>query len=1397
MKMCKKFIAVLLSTAMFSTATIQSLLLTGASDVPEKTAYATYRVEDADGFSEGFQFEAANDGSGGESAKGNGAGEYFVFKNMNFEKNVLQSITFNSATAAGGVAQGQYYGKQIEIRIDSLDGDIIGSFAPKNTGNWQNWQDVDGTIIDKISGVHDVYFCYLDGTGNINKITFNKGASYKYAYDWYNLPDNADTTLSSPEIADVSLEDNGTDPEIYGSKNYPDNPAMIGKHIVLKDIDFCTDILGGMELRYTTAAGGSNGTALGAQIEIWVDAATTEENGKQIGTWYGRSTGGWTGNWENIKGVITEEVTGVHNIYLKIVKADGRINAMRFLKKDAKEKSAYQTFNAPGNIDVNGGLGIEGDINLRGAKKAGDYFGIKNLNFGKFGLGGVTISQATAAAVEGTLLEIRLDSPTGNKIGEFIGQSTDGWSNWTDVKAMLTSAVTEVHDVYFVYTKAADLNIHSVTFTETSNTSRSAYKRYYISKEWDETDKMKTESCTDGEESAINVTAIESGAYFKISQLDFGTDELGGVTFRQASATQGTVGQVLNTRMSIWIDGVSKQNGGTKIGTFAPKQTGGWWAFENVDGTITELANGVHDVYFVWDDTQYNIIWVQFKKGQIQPGDDSGVDVSVFDFSATSKYDGYNSIVDRPTTGDDNQYAYNYGLHLMKMDDGTYRAYTGGRWRWKDGDIQHDGDHVLLYASETGEGYTWKMVGDGPVFLQGKEEGKANEWYSNNQLEPEVMKLPDGTWIMYSQCEIEGGTPIDDADRTPSTDGIWADRIQVLTSKDGLTWTRKTDRGVIINIPDPTTTAFHHQEVIYVPWDKDGKPFWLYTATTYNGVQGGYIRIRSDKYDTFDYNAREATGGMSQLGNQIGYLKEAPTGPIFVRTTMLESNGRVVPALQYSGNGLTWMQPQTALKGSDNNEYNKNCYFVGFSTINGTGQIEYLGNNQWKFLYGSTTANSPVALSPDEGYGIWKSQIGGGSAILALSVKDAPSNPDYNLYKISTGCADDIISNLFPIKMVVEEDAQSNVVHMWSVDDTAIATIDGQGVLTPKKAGTVQVTLKADGHAKTCTVVIKEGIPTLETDDVRMLKGSTKQMTLKVALRDAEEKYTTVMDASKVDWSVSNTDLATISEAGLVTAKSNGKLKVIACLKDNANIKAELELTIVNGYIDIELQNSSAVDSISADMTPRMTAISYSIGSKDIVWSVDEKKATIKDLNNVDTPENNSNIKVMFKDSGKIVFRASLKDYPEVYSEVTFTVIPTKLELSMALDNATYFDMNNYTALRWNNLQKAISVARAVYDDEDATQAEINEAVALLERVTSELELADDVQTPAIPDQIGGSEANPEAPVKPGDSLIPDTFNDSLEIILGILLLGAAAAVVFKSLMKKKVCRIGGNQNEI
>lgn len=1384
MKMRKKIIAVLLSVAMLSTTTIHSLLLADAGDVPEKTAYATYRVEDADGFSEQFDFENANDGTGGKSACGNALGRYFMFKNVDFGDNILNGVVFEAACAAGGAGADGYYSQLLEIRIDSLDGPIIGGYTSKNTGGWQNWQDQNGFINDKISGKHDVYFRYLNNAGNINRVKFTSGESFKYAYDWYNAVEDVDSELTYAPM--ISGAENYGQSE-YGNKNISD-ADYTGHSFAIKDVDFCKGILGGVAVRYTTAAGGPDGVPLGQQMEIWIDGDSTDAGGTQIGAFYGRSTGGWTDAWKTINGVITEEVDGIHTVYFKFLKHDGRINAVSFLKKNT---TVIDPFAAPFNAvdaDINAGLGYEGDTNLRGTGGSGwvgQYFGFENLDFGKDGLGAITISQATPNDLDGVCIEVYMDSPNGTKIGEFSGLKTGNWNNWQDANVTALTKITGVHTIYFVFKQQVDLNIHTVTFTKAEKVNRSAYKRFYIFNEWDDQQDMhnETHSTSDGGTEA-NVNAKTAGAWWKFEDIDFGENELGGVTFSEATATAGEVGTMLNTRLSIWVDGKNANEGGTKIGSFAPKQTGGWHNYENVDGKIVQSVSGVHDVYFVCDDGQYNLTWVQFKKGTVDDNQDPEADLTQYDITVNSNFDGYNSVIDRSMTGvgDDLQPAYNYGVFLMKLDDGTYRAYSGGRWRSEKG----DGDHVILYASDTGKGYTWNMVGDGPVFWQGQEEGVPDKWYSKNQLEPEVMKLPDGTWVMYSQCEIEGGTPIDDVAGTPSQNGIWADRIQLLTSKDGITWTRKTDRGVITNIPDAQTTSFHHQEMLYVPWDKDGKCYWMYVALAYKGVNQGFIRIRSSSYDTFNFNDREAVGGMTQLGNQIGYLKEAPGGVIFVRTTMMDSNGRIVPALQYSGDGLTWNAPQTMLKGSENNEFNKNCYFVGLSTINGTGQIEYLGNNQWAFLYAATTANSPVALSENEGWGIWKSQIGGGSATLTLSVKDQPQNPNYNLYKISTGKTDDIISTLFPVQMQVEEDAQSAIIHEWSVDDTSVAIIDNKGVLTPKKAGTVLVTLKADGRSKTCMISIKEGIPTLETDDVRVLKGSTKQMTFKIALKDAEEKYTTTLDASKVDWSVSNTGLATINETGLVTAKSNGKVKVVAGLKDNPKIKAELELTIVNGYIDIELQNSSNIDSISADMTPRMTAISYSIGSKEIVWSVDEKKATIKDLNNVDTPENNSNIKVMFKDSGKIVFRASLKDYPEVYSEVVFTVIPTKLELSMALDNATYFDMNDYTALRWNNLQKAIKVARAVYDDADATQAEINEAVALLERVVSELELADDVQTPAIPDQIGGSATKPENSEKPSDPSIPDTFNDSLEIFMKLLLLGAAAAVIYKTSMKKR-----------
>lgn len=343
-----------------------------------------------------------------------------------------------------------------------------------------------------------------------------------------------------------------------------------------------------------------------------------------------------------------------------------------------------------------------------------------------------------------------------------------------------------------------------------------------------------------------------------------------------------------------------------------------------------------------------------------------------------SAFFGYNSAVNRPLTG--GEPAYDYSVHIIK-DGPAYRMYAGGRW--KRSDVKHaDGDHVMQYVSKSGAAGTWKMPHNRPEFWNGAEAGKTGLWYSNNCLEPEVIKVK-GKYYMYTQVEIDKDDPID----VPGMKSVTgSDRIQLFTSSNGSDWTRFADRGVVINIDEPESTFLHHQEVAYVPWDKDKRPFWLYVAVNRNRQFTGYCRIRSADPKTFDFKLREPGVGFSQLGNQLAYAKQAPGGPLFVRITFTADNGRQVPSLQFSRDGMSWFggdEGPIKLDGSKDNANNKNCYFLGISTINGTGELEYVGKNTYRAIYGATTSNSPGGAE------IWTSEIGVGELLFRITPKVA------------------------------------------------------------------------------------------------------------------------------------------------------------------------------------------------------------------------------------------------------------------------------------------------------------------------------------------------------------------------------------------------------------------------
>ncbi len=315
--------------------------------------------------------------------------------------------------------------------------------------------------------------------------------------------------------------------------------------------------------------------------------------------------------------------------------------------------------------------------------------------------------------------------------------------------------------------------------------------------------------------------------------------------------------------------------------------------------------------------------------------------------------------------------AYDYSTTILKKEDGTYILYNGGLYvdYNKDKYNPTDGDHVLVYTSD--DGIRWHRNLDAPAFYLGGELGTPNEWWSGNTIEPEVIYV-DGTYYMYWQCEnythLEDGTL------------IGHDYIGVATSKDGLHFERKTDKPVIIN--EPEYSSFDHEEVLYYPDDPDGRPYWLFVRHVIRNTSERFCRIRSDSPYEFDYNNAERLSNFQGLGNQTGWLKLDNGETLFVRITIVERSGKTTPALLFSSDGLKWSGISFEMAGVDKTDApantGKNIYFVGFSTINGTGEIERLEDGRYRFIYGGCTSETPVAPQ------IFYSSVGCGECIFSI-----------------------------------------------------------------------------------------------------------------------------------------------------------------------------------------------------------------------------------------------------------------------------------------------------------------------------------------------------------------------------------------------------------------------------
>ncbi len=142
--------------------------IAGASEAPdEQSAFSRIEAESYSNQS-GIQTESCTEG--GKNVAFIENGDYTVYKNVDFG-NGAQSFQARVSSATDG--------GNIEIRLDSITGPVIGTCQVTGTGDWQTFADMKCSV-SEASGKHDLYLKFTGDSGylfNLNWFTFTARSS--------------------------------------------------------------------------------------------------------------------------------------------------------------------------------------------------------------------------------------------------------------------------------------------------------------------------------------------------------------------------------------------------------------------------------------------------------------------------------------------------------------------------------------------------------------------------------------------------------------------------------------------------------------------------------------------------------------------------------------------------------------------------------------------------------------------------------------------------------------------------------------------------------------------------------------------------------------------------------------------------------------------------------------------------------------------------------------------------------------------------------------------------------------------------------------------------------------------------------------------------------------------
>ena len=172
----------------------------------------------------------------------------------------------------------------------------------------------------------------------------------------------------------------------------------------------------------------------------------------------------------------------------------------------------------------------------------------------------------------------------------------------------------------------------------------------------------------------------------------------------------------------------------------------------------------------------------------------------------------------------------------------------------------------------------------------------------------------------------------------------------------------------------------------------------------------------------------------------------------------------------------------------------------------------------------------------------------------------------------------------------------------WSSSDTAVATISDAGLVTSVADGTAVITAISGAQTAAAAVTVTQVAASIELSPTSLVLVSIGDTaTLSATVKDAAGS---VVVGATVSWSSTAQGVATVSDAGLVTAIGNGTA-TIATVSGSANGTASVAVTQVASTVELSPSSLEFV-SIGATATLSATvkdAAGVTIDDAPVTWS--------------------------------------------------------------------------------------------------------------------------------------------------------------------------------------------------